>query len=106
MASNLKLGGVLVVEPWPTPKQYQIGRLGANFVDEPNLKVARFGISRVRGKLLIQDLHHLVAIPDRIQHFVERLAMGLFSHEEYLEAFRLLKLENVYDLDGSMHCGC
>lgn len=100
MANHLKPGGVLVVEPWPTPKQWQIGRLGANFVDEPNLKVARFSISKARGKLSLLDEHHLVATPYRIEHFVERLEMGLFTHDEYLDAFREAKLETVYDSEG------
>jgi len=105
MACHLKPGGVLVVEPWPTPKQYQIGRLGANFVDEPNLKVARFSISKARGKLSVQDLHHLVATSNRIEHFVERLEMGLFTKDEYLEAFRQARLEVTHDEEGLMGRG-
>ncbi len=105
MASHLKPDGVLVVEPWPTPKQWQIGRLGANFVDEPNLKVARFSISKARGKLSVQDLHHLVATPNRIEHFVERLEMGLFTRDEYLDAFHRAKLETIYDPEGLMGRG-
>ena len=105
MARHLKPGGVLVVESWPTPKQWQIGRLGANFVDEPNLKIARFSISKTRGSLSVLDLHHLVATPNRIQHFVERLEMGLFTHDEYLDTFRQAKLETVYDPEGLMGRG-
>ena len=105
MARHLKPGGVLVVESWPTPRQWQNGRLGANFVDEPNLKIARFSISKARGRLSVQDLHHLVATPNRIQHFVERLEMGLFTHDEYLDTFRQAKLETVYDLEGLMGRG-
>ena len=105
MARHLKPGGVLVVESWPTPKQWQIGRLGANFVDEPNLKIARFGISKARGRLSVQDLHHLVATPNRIQHFVERLEMGLFTNDEYLDAFRQARLEVTHDEEGLMGRG-
>jgi ubiquinone/menaquinone biosynthesis C-methylase UbiE len=105
MARHLKPGGLLVVESWPTPKQWQIGRLGSNFVDESNLKIARFSISKTRGSLSILDLHHLVATPNRIQHFMERLEMGLFTHEEYLDAFRQAKLETVYDSEGLMGRG-
>ena len=105
MAHHLKPGGVLVVESWPTPKQWQIGRLGSNFVDEPNLKIARFSIAKARGQLSVLDLHHLVATPHRIQHFVERLEMGLFTHEEYLDAFRRAELETVYDPEGLMSRG-
>jgi ubiquinone/menaquinone biosynthesis C-methylase UbiE len=105
LARHLKPGGVLVVESWPTPKQWQIGRLGANFVDQPNLKIARFSISKTRDKLSVLDLHHLVATPNRIEHFVERLEMGLFTHDEYLDAFRQARLETVYDPEGLMGRG-
>jgi ubiquinone/menaquinone biosynthesis C-methylase UbiE len=105
MAHHLKPGGVLFVEPWPTPKQWQIGRLGANFVDEPNLKVARFSISKARGKLSVLNEHHLVATRNRIEHFVERWEMGLFTHDEYLEAFRQARLETIYDSEGLMGRG-
>lgn len=105
MARHLKPSGVLVIEPWPTPDQWQVGRLGANFVDEPNLKVARFSISKARGKLSVLDLHHLVATPDRIEHFVERLEMGLFTHDEYLDAFQQAGLETIHDPEGLMGRG-
>jgi SAM-dependent methyltransferase len=105
MARHLKPGGVLVVEPWPTPNQWQIGRLGANFVDEPHLKVARFSISKARSKLSVLDLHHLVASPNRIEHFVERLEMGLFTRGEYLDAFRSARLEVEFDPEGLMGRG-
>ena len=105
MARHLKPGGVLVVESWPTPRQWQNGRLGANFVDEPNLKIARFSISKARGRLSVQDLHHLVATPNRIQHFVERLEMGLFTNDEYLDAFRQARLEVTHDEEGLMGRG-
>jgi len=105
MARHLKLGGVLVVEPWPTPKQYQIGRLGANFVDEPNLKVARFGISRgsrqALGSRPPPPRSHTQSHPT----LCGKIGNGLFTHEEYLEAFRLAKLETVYDSEGLMGRG-
>ncbi|TMI13634.1 methyltransferase domain-containing protein [Candidatus Bathyarchaeota archaeon] len=105
VARHLKPGGVLVVEPWPMPKQWQVGRIGANFVDQPNLRVARFSISKARGNLSVQDLHHLVATSNGIEHFVERLEMGLFTQDEYLDAFRSARLEVEFDSEGLMGRG-
>jgi ubiquinone/menaquinone biosynthesis C-methylase UbiE len=105
MARHAKPGGLVIVEPWFTPEQYIIGWLSANFVDQPKLKIARIGISKARGKLSIQNLHHLVGSQDRVEHFVEKLVMGLFTQDEYLDAFRRAKLETVYDPEGLMGRG-
>jgi ubiquinone/menaquinone biosynthesis C-methylase UbiE len=105
MSQHLKPGGVLIIEPWFSPQQWQIGRLDANFVNEPELKIARMNISKARGALSVLDMHHLVATPKRIEHFVEHLELGLFTEDEYRNAFRSAKLETTYDPEGIMGRG-
>ncbi len=105
MSRHLKPGGVLIVEPWITPQKWHDGLVHANFVDQPELKIARMNISKTRGRLSVMDMHHLVATPKRVEHFVEKLVMGLFTHDEYLDAFRSAKLETIYDPEGLMGRG-
>ena len=105
MSGHLKPGGVLIVEPWITPQQWRKGSVHANFVDQPELKIARMNISKTRGRLSVLDMHHLVATPNRVEHFVERLELGLFTHDEYLDAFRRVGLETSYDSEGIMGRG-
>jgi SAM-dependent methyltransferase len=105
MSGHLKPGGVLIVEPWITPQQWRKGSVHANFVDQPELKIARMNISKTRGRLSVLDMHHLVATPNRVEHFVERLELGLFTHDEYLDAFRRVGLETSYDSEGLMGRG-
>jgi len=105
MSRHLKPGGVLIVEPWITPQQWRDGSVHANFVNQPELKIARMNTSKTRGRLSVMDMHHLVGTPKRVDYFVERLVMGLFTHEEYLDAFRQAKLETTYDPDGLMGRG-
>ncbi|HEV2119103.1 MAG TPA: hypothetical protein VGS11_03195 [Candidatus Bathyarchaeia archaeon] len=62
-------------------------------------------ISERRGRLSVMDMHRLVATPRRVEHFVERLELGLFTQDEYFDAFRSAKLEAVYDLKGLMGRG-
>jgi len=50
-------------------------------------------------------MHHLVATPNRVEHFVERLELGLFTHDEYLDAFRSAGFETSYDSEGLMGRG-
>lgn len=42
MSLHLNPGGVLIVEPWITPRNFIRGRIGAVYVNEAKLKIARF----------------------------------------------------------------
>lgn len=100
MSRHLKQGGVLIVEPWITPENWKGESVHANYVDQPELKIARISISKKRGKLSVMDMHHLFGTPKRVEHFVEHFEMGLFTHEEYLDAFSKAKLETIFDQEG------
>lgn len=88
MAAHLNPGGLLVVEPWVTPEQCWTNRITKDFLDEPELKIARMYTHEKVGNTSVFDIHCLVGTPERVEHFVEREVMGLFTHEEYREAFR------------------
>ena len=105
MARHLRLGGLPVVEPWFTPDAFEAGRLGARFVDEPDLKIARMNTSVVEGRLTIIEFHYLVGTPDGFSYFTERHETGLFTHDEYLDAFRAAGLAVDFDPDGLMGRG-
>jgi ubiquinone/menaquinone biosynthesis C-methylase UbiE len=45
MASHLKPGGVLVIEPWFTPDAWKPGTVHALLIDEDELKIARVNTS-------------------------------------------------------------
>jgi SAM-dependent methyltransferase len=100
MARHLRPGGLLFVEPWFSPTNYWIGRITANFVDEPELKVAWMYISEVEDLVSVLDIDYLVGTPQRITRFSERHELGLFTHEEYSEAFHRAGLEVQYDPQG------
>jgi SAM-dependent methyltransferase len=100
LAHHALPGGVVVVEPWFTPETWHVGYLVAQFVDRPDLKVARLSRSEIDGNVSIMDMHHLVVTPDGVEHFVERHEMGLFMHDEYLEAFEAAGLTVTHDAYG------
>lgn len=100
MARHVAPGGLLIVEPWFSPGQFVNGHIHAMLVEEPDLKIARMSVSRVEGRLSILDMHHLVATPDGVEHFSEQHRMGLFTHEDYLEAVAAAGLESVYNEQG------
>ncbi len=101
MMRHLVPGGVLIVEPWFTPDAFHPGTLhGGMMVDTPDLKICRMNVSTVQDRVSIMDMHHMVATPAGIEHFVERHAMGLFTHAEYMRAFMATMLSTGYVPDG------
>jgi len=100
MANHLLPGGVLIVEPWFTPEQWKPGRVSALFVDQPDLKISRMNISEVEGRLSFFVFHYTVGTPQGIETFTERHELGLFTREEYLEAFYKAKFEVIHDPEG------
>jgi SAM-dependent methyltransferase len=105
MARHLEPGGVLVVEPWLTPEVWMDRHVGAVFVDEPELKIARINAAEREGNLSSFEFEYLVGTPEGVEHFTERHELGLFTVEEYLGAFRAAGLEADYDPEGPMGRG-
>jgi Methyltransferase domain len=93
MTLHLEPGGVLVVDPWFGPDAWKDGYVGALFVDEPELKIARMNVNAREGSLTVMDMHHLVATPAGVEHIVARHELGLFTSEQYEEAFRAAGLD-------------
>lgn len=88
IARHLEPGGVLVVDPWFEPDMWKDDHIGALFVDEPELKIARMNLNTREGNVTVMDMHHLVATPAGVEHIVARHELGLFTREQYESAFR------------------
>jgi SAM-dependent methyltransferase len=105
MAAHVAPSGVLVVEPWLTPDVWEDDHLGAVFVDEPDLKIARVNLSERDGRLSRFVFHYLVLTSEGVERFEEPHELGLFTHDEYVAAFRAAGLEVEHDPDGLMGRG-
>jgi len=105
MARHLEPGGVLVVEPWLSPEVWVDRHVGAVFVDQPELKIARMNVGEREGDLSIFEFEYLVGTPNGLERFNERHELGLFTVEQYLEAFRAAGLEVDHDPEGPMGRG-
>jgi SAM-dependent methyltransferase len=105
MSEHLAPSGLLVLEPWLTPEQYWVGKITANFVNEPDLKIAWMYVSQREGNVSLFDIHYMVGTPDGVHEFTELHAMGLFTQVEYETVFREAGLTVTYDPVGFFNRG-
>ena len=100
MNKHLLPGGILIVEPWFTPEQWHPGRIYTLQVEKPNTRIVRMSHSGQKGKVSILEFQYLVGTPKGIEHQIEIHTLGLFTHEEYLEAFQAAGLKTIYSKKG------
>ncbi|HJR79274.1 MAG TPA: class I SAM-dependent methyltransferase [Anaerolineales bacterium] len=100
MTRHLLPGGVLLIEPWFTPKQWHSGRVSATEVSKPNLRIIRMSWSGQRGKLSLIEFQYLIGTSKGIEHHTETHELGLFAHKEYMDAFRGAGLKVTHDPTG------
>jgi ubiquinone/menaquinone biosynthesis C-methylase UbiE len=105
MTRHARSGGLVAVEPFIRPEKFTPGHVAAIFVDRPDLKIARINVGTVEDGAAVLLFHYLVGTPQGVEYFTERHELALFSHEEYLAAFRAAGLEVVYDEEGLMGRG-
>ncbi|MDO8434060.1 MAG: class I SAM-dependent methyltransferase [Candidatus Binatus sp.] len=108
MARHLVPGGVLIVEPWLTPEKVEGGKrppVHSMFVDRPGLKIARLNETLITNGIFRSNFHYLIGQGQRIYYRRERHELGLFTHEQYLDAFRNAGLEVHHDEQGLMGRG-
>jgi len=105
MARHVNPGGVLIVEPWLTPDDW---KPGATFIHAGEIgadKVCRMSLSGQEGNLSVVQMHYLRGRPDGIEHYTERLELGLFTRDEMTRAFESANMEVGYDAEGLMGRG-
>ena len=100
MRRHLNPGGVMLVEPWFTPEDYWTGTITANFVDQPDLKIAWMYTSEREDNVSKLDIHYLVGRPDGVESFTELHEMGLWTRDEHVDALRDVGFDARYESGG------
>ncbi len=95
-AAHLNPRGLVLIEPWFSPANFWVGKLGGHFVDLPDLKVAWIYNTLLEDGLSVLDNRFLVGTGEKTEQFHERHVLGLFSPEQYRAAlddagFKLLE---------------
>jgi SAM-dependent methyltransferase len=100
MARHVRPEGVLVIEPWILAGDWRGEGVHALFVDQPDLKAARINLSPPAERTVALDFHYLVATAAGVDRFTESHVLGMFTHDEYLDALRSAGLDVEHDGEG------
>lgn len=87
MARHLNPDGVLIVEPWFTPRQWLVGHLHVLDAQSAGTRVVRVTHSGIEGNVAVMDMHYVIGDADGVEHRREVHRMTLFTDEEYEAAF-------------------
>jgi len=98
---HLNADGIIVVEPWLTPKAWKPeGNIYMLTAETADGKICRMNVSEQDGKLSILTFHYLLGTGNRIEYFTERHELGLFTVQEMYDAFERAGLAVTYDQEG------
>jgi hypothetical protein len=108
MAVHLDEPGLLVVEGWVEPDRWVAPRASAQAETAEHMVATRVVVSGREGDVSTLEMHYVVATLDGIEHAREIHRMGLFTAEQYRDAFVAagLDYERVDGLTGrGVHLG-
>lgn len=101
-SQHLKPGGVMIIEPFVSKRQFLDGLLHADYVNEPDLKISRMCISRSKASIGIFDFHFLVGEKGKINYFVDRQYIGMYENQKVLSIMKNAGLKAKFLKDGLM----
>ena len=100
-ARHLRTGGVVLVEPWIFPEDFEEGRVVAETFDlNPGHKVSRTIVSRVEEGVSVLDMHYLIGTRSGVRHVSEEHRMGLFTRDQYRAALESADFAVEFDPEG------
>ena len=98
-ARHLAPGGVLLVEPWFLPEQWNGGDLVSGGTEAEGVLISRMGRWRTSGDRCSVEMHYLVGGDSGVRHFIDRQTLTLFTLEAYVRAFARAGIELSYTAD-------
>ncbi|MEM7371781.1 MAG: class I SAM-dependent methyltransferase [Bacteroidota bacterium] len=84
---HLTPDGVLVIEPWISPEDWNPGQVHLQTYSSDDIKVCRMAYTRTVDQMSLLDFEYLVGTADGIQKFDERHELGLFDHQTITRVF-------------------
>jgi ubiquinone/menaquinone biosynthesis C-methylase UbiE len=103
---HLGSGGVMLIEPLFTPENYWTGRIVANHVDLPKLKICwMYATAPAKNNVISQNISWMIGTPSGVETFEEVHEWGLFSADDWQAAFDAASLDHDYDPVGPFNRG-
>lgn len=98
---HLSSGGVVVVEPWFGPGEWNTGSVFMKTAEAEGVKVCRMSHSLVQDGVSVLEFQYLVGHAEGLEHRREVHELGLFTTEEMRRCFAEAGLDVVeYDPEG------
>ncbi len=94
--NHLNPGGVIFVEPWITPENWQVGHTTMVTAESGNLKICRMNVAERVANRSVLNFHYLVATKHGVEHLEEAHELALYTKEEMLGCFAKAGLEVSY----------
>lgn len=102
-SKHVKQGGVVIIEPFISPKNYKTGNISANIVDKPDVKIARMNQSKRKGNISILDFHFLITTKEKgVQYFRDKHELGLFEEKKVVAIMKKKGFDARYLKNGLM----
>jgi SAM-dependent methyltransferase len=97
IATHLKRGGVVAVEPWWLPERFVDGYVGSDLVRDGGRVLARVSHTRRVGQTAHMEVRWLVGEPDGLLEFGFTDILTLFTREQYQQAFAAVGCDLEYE---------
>lgn len=102
-AAALRPGGLLVVEPWLTMEQWDVGRPNLQTFQSPDLQLARATVADRRGDVAVMAMNWLIVERGKpVRHVVDLHESWMCPRETMRLAFQDAGFEARFEPDGLM----
>ncbi len=98
--NHLNPDGIILVEPWFSPEQWNVGAPFMLTIDEPEIKICRMNTTGRKGNISTIHFHYLIGKPEGVEHFEENHKLALYTVNEMLSFFQQAELQVEYDPEG------
>ncbi len=102
-AKHLKTGGIIIIKPWLTKSAYKNGSLHMTTYDGKDMKIARIGVSGIKGNISILNMHYLIAEKNKgVKYYSDKHELGLFETGKTLKIMKECGLKSKFLKKGLM----